>query len=216
MMASVGFAAELEAVLPPDVPRREILVAQAARHLELIVETNRTMNLTRIVDPREAAIKHVLDAVVPWRRLAGAARVLDAGTGAGFPGIPLAIALPGVEFVLCESIRKKALFVQQAVEWLGLRNARAAAVRAEEYLKEHRVTWILARAVAPIGKAAPLFGPAIVRGARCLLYKGPDVEEEIAEAKGALDRARLQAAVVERYELPGGCGTRTLVELARR
>ena len=165
----MDFATELESVLPPDLPRREVVIAKAARHLELIVETNRTMNLTRIVDPREAAIKHVLESVLPWRRFAGAARVLDAGTGAGFPGLPLAIVLPDVQFVLSESIQKKARFVQAVVDWLALPNVTVLASRAEDYLKKNPVTWITARAVAPVSKAVDLFGAAIASGARCQL-----------------------------------------------
>jgi 16S rRNA (guanine527-N7)-methyltransferase len=212
----VDFAAELESVLPADLPRREVLIAKAARHLELIVETNRTMNLTRIVDPREAAIKHVLDAVLPWRRFAHAARVLDAGTGAGFPGVPLAIVLPDVQFVLSESIQKKARFVQATVDWLALPNVTVVASRAEDYLKTNPVTWITARAVAPVSTAIQLFGAAIGRGARCLLYKGPDAEQEIADAAARLERSSLQASIVAQYDLPGGYGTRTLVELRPR
>src|SRR5580658_4865833 len=194
-MGNVDFAVELESVLPHDLPRREVVIAKAARHLELIVETNRTMNLTRIVDPREAAIKHVLDSVLPWQRFALTARVLDAGTGAGFPGIPLATVLPHVQFTLSESIQKKARFVQAAVDWLALPNVTVVASRAEEYLKTNPVTWITARAIAPVSKAVELFGAAIRRGARCLLYKGPDADQEIGEAAAQLKRQRIQAAV---------------------
>src|ERR1041385_9153622 len=88
------FADELNLVLPADLPGRETVVCGAAKHLALIVEANRHFNLTRLVTPREAAIKHVLDSVMPWRLFLGARHVLDAGTGAGFPGIPLALVLP--------------------------------------------------------------------------------------------------------------------------
>ena len=84
------FTEDLAQLLPADLPNREKCVAIAARHLELIVEANKNFNLTRIVSPREAAIKHVVDSVFPWRQFQGAARIADAGTGAGFPGIPLA------------------------------------------------------------------------------------------------------------------------------
>jgi 16S rRNA (guanine527-N7)-methyltransferase len=214
-MRNMDFAAELESVLPPDLPRREVVIAKASRHLEMIAEANRTMNLTRIVDPREAAIKHVLDAVLPWRRFARANRVLDAGTGAGFPGLPLAIVLPDVQFVLSESIQKKARFVQAVVNWLALPNVTVVAARAEDYLKTNPVTWVTARAVAPVSKTVDLFGAAVGRGARCLLYKGPDADQEIAEAAPRLKRSRIQATVVARYDLPFECGTRTLVELKR-
>ena len=87
-----------------------MLIHLGTLHLELIEETNRFMNLTRIVEPREAAIKHVLDSVLPWRLFAGARNVLDAGTGAGFPGIPLAAILPDIKFVLAESVPEESSF----------------------------------------------------------------------------------------------------------
>ena len=122
----MSFEQELEDVLPSDLPNREIVVTKAAKHLELIVEANQHFNLTRILDPREAAIKHVLDSVMPWRYFEGPRTVLDAGTGAGFPGIPLALVLPSVNFILSESIGKKARFVEGTVQALGITNARVA------------------------------------------------------------------------------------------
>src|SRR5467141_3507208 len=98
----VSFRAELSALLPADLPHREECIDGAAQHLDLIVEANRQFNLTRIVDPREAAIKHVLDSVLPWRLMAGAGHVMDAGTEAGFPGIPIALVLPETRFTLIE------------------------------------------------------------------------------------------------------------------
>src|SRR5665213_404287 len=113
------FEDELKDVLPRDLPNRDAVIAGCAYHLDLIVEANRIMNLTRIVSPREAAVKHVLDSVIPWRMFAGAGHVLDAGTGAGFPGIPLALVLPDIRFTLAESIQKKARFVSSAAAAIG-------------------------------------------------------------------------------------------------
>ncbi len=122
----------LQEVLPADLPNRELVVQKGAAHLTLIVEANRHFNLTRIVSPREAAIKHVLDSVVPWRLFAGARHVLEAGTGAGYQGIPLALVLPDTRFTLAESIQKKARFVESALVSLALPNASITAQRAEE------------------------------------------------------------------------------------
>ncbi len=210
----MSFEQSLSQVLPQDLPHRDELITKGARHLELVVEANKIMNLTRIVDPQEAAVKHVLDSVTPWRRLADGKTVLDAGTGAGFPGIPLAIVMPHVHFVLSESIQKKARFVSSVVETLGLANVTVTAERAESFLGKKHAQVVLARAVAPIAKALELFAPAIKKGTLLLLYKGPDVATEIEEAQALLKRARIWARIVERYELPNEMGARTLVELA--
>ena len=109
-METVEFAEELASVLPFDIPNRERLIERSSQLLELVLQANDTMNLTRITSPREAAVKHILDSVAPWMFFDKAKRVLDAGTGAGFPGIPLSLVLPEVRFTLSESIQKKARF----------------------------------------------------------------------------------------------------------
>jgi len=172
------------------------------------------MNLTRITEPREAAIKHVLDSVLPWRLFAGARNVLDAGMGAGFPGIPLAAILPDTRFVLAESVQKKARFVETAVQKLGMGNVDVRPVRAEDVLKSERFEIVTGRALAPLSKALPLFAPALKRGARVLLYKGPDVEEEIGAVAAEARKRGVRIAVVERYDLPEKYGQRSIVELA--
>lgn len=210
----VSFEQELNQVLPVDLPHRDVVVVKSAQHLSLVEEANRHFNLTRITGPREAAIKHVLDSVMPWRLFAGARRVLDAGTGAGFPGIPLALVLPGVRFTLAESIQKKARFVDAAVAELALPNVSNVARRAEEMVRDESFDIITARALAPLARALALFAPALKARVRMLLYKGPDVEQEIAEASLEARKLRVEMKVVMRYELPESQGTRTIVEIA--
>jgi 16S rRNA (guanine527-N7)-methyltransferase len=203
------FQQELNLVLPPDLPRRQQVIAGAARHLELITEANRHFNLTRLVTPREAAIKHVLDSLIPHRLFAGAPLIIDAGTGAGFPGIPLALLLPEQEFILVDSTQKKAHFVETVVQELELRNVHVDSRRAEDVARRIRAGVLTARAVAPVAKAVTLFGSAVRGGLRALLYKGPDVDKELS----GLRPARLQLNIVMRYELPDSMGTRTMVEM---
>ena len=211
----VSFADELRQLLPADLPFREECVAGSARHLDLIVEANRHFNLTRIVNPREAAIKHVVDSVLPWRLFRGASHVADAGSGAGFPGIPLALVLPETRFTLLESTQKKARFLESVARELKLGNVEVRAERAEEWLNTHRVAIVTARAVAPLNRAAALFAPALRGGARVLFYKGPDAPTEILEAAPETAKRQLRLRVIDRYELPDALGTRTIVEMRR-
>jgi 16S rRNA (guanine527-N7)-methyltransferase len=203
------FEDDLNRVLPADLPNRETVIQGASKHLALIVEANKVLNLTRILTPREAAIKHVLDSVMPWRLFQGDRHVLDAGTGAGFPGIPLALVLPETRFTLSESIQKKARFVQSALAELKLSNVEITRTRAEE-LKADVIT---ARALAPIPRVLALFRPALKAGARILLYKGPDAEQEIAEAVTEARKLRARMEIAMRYDLPDSLGTRTVVQL---
>jgi len=205
----VEFEDELNRVLPADLPNRENVVQGSARHLSLIVEANQYLNLTRITSPREAAVKHVLDSVIPWRLFQDAQHVLDAGTGAGFPGIPLALVLPETRFTLAESIQKKARFVESVLGELKLPNVEIAPRRAEELT----AGVITARALAPISRVLSLFRPALKAGTRMLLYKGPDAEQEIAEAAAEARKIRAHMEVVMRYDLPDSLGARTIVQI---
>ena len=205
----VEFEEELHRFLPLDLPYRALLIEKAVQHLSMIESANEYMNLTRITTPQEAAIKHIYDSVAPWRCFQNAKRVLDAGTGAGFPGVPLAIVLPEVRFTLTDSVGKKARFVDCVADALDLKNVQVLAERAEAVALTQRADTITARAVAPISRHVELFGKALKSGAQMLLYKGPDVESEIAE----VPNKRIKAEVLYHYELPEGMGTRTLVQL---
>jgi 16S rRNA (guanine527-N7)-methyltransferase len=208
-MVAVEFADEISCVLPADIPNRERLVEKSAQHLQLVLQANESMNLTRITNARQAAIKHILDSVAPWSYFKNARRVLDAGTGAGFPGIPLALVLPDVRFTLSESIQKKARFVDAAVESLHLPNVHVVADRAEERALTQKPDIITARAVAPLHKLLDLFSKALKQGSELILYKGPEIEAEIAETKFP----RMQAEVLSRYSLPDEMGIRTIVRV---
>jgi 16S rRNA (guanine527-N7)-methyltransferase len=210
----LGFSEELAELLPQDLPNRDVVILKAAEHLGLIVEANRQFNLTRITGERDAAIKHVVDSVLPWRLFEAARRVMDAGTGAGLPGVPLALVFPETRFILSESIGKKARFVESAVRALGLANIDVTTRRAEELLKTVRVDIVTARAVAPINRAAGLFAPALRKGTKALLYKGPDAPTEITEAQAELRKMKINSRVIQEYELPDNSGSRTIVELS--
>ena len=201
---------ELARVLPADLPHRDRLIDKAGQHLQSIANANEYMNLTRVTNPEEAAIKHVYDSVAPWRHFKNCKRILDAGTGAGFPGIPLAIVLPDTRFTLSESIQKKARFVDSIVESLDLPNVHVTSDRAEEVAANEHLDAITARAVAPLARMLDLFRKALRTGKRLILYKGPDVEAEIVEAH----KRRVVAEILCRYDLPNGLGKRTLIQIS--
>lgn len=216
----MSFLALLQQLLPADLPHRDAVAAGANLHLESIVATNQHFNLTRIVEPREAVIKHILDSLLPWPLFAAYQQVVDVGSGPGFPGLPLALALPEVQFFLLESTQKKARFIEETAQRLGLANVRVFPDRAEDWLKKNQPPVglsrvVTARAVAPLHKAIPLFAPAWKRGIPVLLYKGPDIAAEITEAGEVARRSGVRLEVVRSYELPDDLGKRNVVALTR-
>jgi 16S rRNA (guanine527-N7)-methyltransferase len=180
-----------------------------AGHLRLLLAWTAAINLTAIRDPLDAVTLHVLDslAAVPLVRATGAERLLDLGSGGGYPGLPLAVAIP-LPAVLVESIGKKARFLETAVDALDLRPAVAVApVRAEALARDpaHRGRWplVTARAVAALADLVELAFPLLAPGGRLLAWKREPIDAEMAgahRAAGALGSGRFS---VERVRVDG-------------
>jgi 16S rRNA (guanine527-N7)-methyltransferase len=202
----------LQQVLAEDLPRRREVVRIAAHHLQLVEESNRWLNLTRIRDPREAAIKHVVDSLLPWRRLLPFERLLDLGSGPGFPGIPLAALFAEKSVLLCESSARKATFLQRAVTKLQLANTSVQARRAEQVLLEQPVDAIVVRAVGSGRDLLRLLKRARGRFELLLLYKGPLTEQEEREALREATALGCTAHTREDLDLPEAMGRRTILE----
>jgi len=176
-----------------------------AGHLRLLLAWTATINLTAIRDPLDAVTLHVLDslAAVPLVRAAGAGRLLDLGSGGGYPGLPLAVAIP-LPALLVESIGKKARFLETAVDALDLRPAVAVApVRAEALARDpaHRERWplVTARAVAALADLVELAFPLLAPGGRLLAWKREPLDAELTAARraaGAMGSGRLSVEPV--------------------
>lgn len=187
------------------------------RYYELLIEWNTRFNLTRITEEDEAAVKHMLDSLsalrLPgsdgWRRLA------DVGSGAGFPGIPLKIARPGLEVTLIEATAKKVGFLAAIVKELGLEGVETVHGRGEECGRQpafrERFDVVTARAVAKLNALAEYCLPLAVVGGRFIAYKGPEAAEEAADGGRACALLGGAAPRLETFALPGDCGRRTLV-----
>lgn len=198
---------------------------RALRYAELLVEASRSQNLVGHEHLEDVVSLLVVDALaaVPWLRGEGAGRrVLDLGTGGGIPGIPLALACPGLEFTLVDATLRKVQFVRQVAEQLQMGNVVAVAGRAEDLGRDaafrEGFDVVLAKAVAPMAVLVELAVPLLKPGGRLLAWKGPQVDQELAEASGAL--ALLEVAVEGRrsYRVCDSQGTwqeRVLVEARR-
>ncbi len=150
---------------------------QFARHAMWLMEWNRKINLTAITDPREVAIKHFVDAIAPLPHIPASGRLLDIGTGGGFPGIPLKIMRPGQPMTLIDSVRKKINFVRHVIRQMPLEGVEALQIRAEsladDVSPDHLFDVIVCRALSESPAALALAKPLLAPGGRVILYRGP-------------------------------------------
>ena len=155
----------------------------------MLLEKNQVMNLTAITDPRDVAVLHLLDSLA-LTGLAGleGRTVVDVGTGAGFPGVPLAIARPSARVTLLDSLGKRVDFLRESCRTLGLDNVECVHGRAEEFAGERRETFDLAvsRAVAALPVLCELCLPLVKVGGAFWAMKSVDTEEEISASKTAV------------------------------
>lgn len=156
------------------------LAGPLARYLALMLRWNAAYNLTAIRDPREMVTKHLLDSLAMAPALAGLPTLADLGTGPGLPGIPLAIATPGLRVTLVESNGKKARFMREALRQLGLGNAEVAESRIEALDRPGQFAAITARALATLPQILALGGHLIADDGVLLAMKGARPDDEIA------------------------------------
>lgn len=168
----------------------EMQIELSEKYYKFVIEANKSFNLTRITGERDAARQHFAEAVMLFKyyELPQGARVIDVGSGAGFPGIPIKIFRPDIEMTLLDSSEKKAEFIQTAAEGLGI-SVNAAAQRAEDAGKaSYRESFdaALSRAVAPLNMLLELCVPFIKTGGIFAAWKGESYRAELNEAQSAL------------------------------
>ena len=160
-------------------------------YMNLLLEWNEKINLTAITDPKEIILKHFIDSITIAPYLKNAQSILDIGTGAGFPGIPLAILENSKDFVLMDSLNKRIIFLQEVIQNIALTGVHAIHGRAEELgkEKEHREHYdlVTSRAVAKLNILLEYMLPFVKVGGRCICMKSQEIEEELEEAKQAIE-----------------------------
>ena len=198
--------------------------AQAAaflRYAELLEEWNAKMNLTAITEFPEVVRKHFLDCVYPFAEggIPSDQTLIDVGSGAGFPGIPLKILFPDLKITLIDALNKRVRFLEEVIRALELTEIRAVHGRAEDLARDkafrERFDLAAARAVAPLPVLAEYCLPFVRKGGRFLAYKSGRVQEELAGTANALKILSARERDSLYYTLPGTEDSRSLLILEK-
>ena len=196
----------------------EDCVPQLERYGELLLKKNEVMNLTAITAPDDVARLHFLDslALLNLTDFSGKSLV-DVGTGAGFPGLPLRICRPDIRLTLLDSLGKRVTFLQEVCDALGLEDVACLHGRAEEFAAGHRESFDLAasRAVASLPMLCELCLPLVRPGGAFLAMKSVDCGQELSAAAKAIEILGGEVEEVRDYEVPGAAVTHRLISIRK-
>jgi 16S rRNA (guanine527-N7)-methyltransferase len=197
-------------------------LAQFEKYYELLVEWNEKMNLTGITEKPQVYEKHFYDSITPafYYDFSGVKSMIDVGSGAGFPGIPLKICFPSLKLTILDSLNKRLVFLQEVAKQLNLRDITFVHSRAEDAGKDKKLReqfdLATARAVARMNVLSELCIPFVKLGGAFLVMKGANVEEELNEGKKAIKTLGGKTEKVETLTLPEEQSERNIVIIRKQ
>lgn len=185
------------------------------KYMQLLLEWNEKINLTAIIEPDEVKIKHFLDSLTVLEYINDEDKVIDIGTGAGFPGIPLKIMKPDAKITLLDSLNKRINFLNLVIEELGLKNIEAIHGRAEEFarnkLYREKYDVAVSRAVANLSTLTEYMLPFVKVGGRCICMKGANLKEELDKAKNAIQELGGKIEIIDNFYLSNNDNERNIL-----
>lgn len=184
----------------------QIQQEQFEKYKDLLLEWNEKINLTAITDEDEIILKHFIDSMTILKHIDKNSTIVDVGTGAGFPGIPIKIANPNINVTLVDSLNKRLLFLNDVISKLDLKQIITVHSRAEEFgqnkLYREKFDVATSRAVANLSVLVEYLIPLVKVGGKCICMKGSDIEEELKNSKEAIKILGGQIDKVEEFTLP--------------
>lgn len=163
-------------------------INQLLKYYELTIEVNQNINLTTIIQPDDFIVKHFIDSLLPYKHFKENSNILDVGSGAGFPGIPLKIIRPDLKITLLDSVKKKTNFLENVVKCLNLKNIEVVNQRIEDFAKNKKESYdyVVSRAVSKLNTLAEYCLPFLKIDGEMVAYKSQNIDEEIKQAEKAI------------------------------
>ena len=188
-------------------------------YMNLLLEWNGKMNLTSIVEPKEIILKHFIDSLIVFKYIKKDCKVADIGTGAGFPGLPIAIANKECNITLIDSLNKRIGFLNEVIKVLNLNNVNTIHSRAEDIGKDklHRegYDFVISRAVAPLNVLLEYMLPLVRVGGFCICMKAFNIDEEVKSARKAVEILGGRVDEVIKFQLPDSDINRSFVRIVK-
>lgn len=197
----------------------DLQIKQFYEYMNILLEWNKVMNLTGITEPEEIITKHFIDSLTILNNINRYDKIIDVGTGAGFPGIPIKIAFPETKIVLLDSLNKRINFLNEVIKKLDLEKIETIHGRAEDYGKDNnyreKYTVAVARAVAPLNILLEYLMPFVEKGGKCLCMKTSNLEEEMNKAKNAINILGGELINTQDFFIPNTDMKRRIIEVKK-
>lgn len=202
-----------------DLMFNEEQLNQFYEYMNLLIEWNKKINLTAIVDPKEIILKHFIDCLTINSYVGENQSLVDVGTGAGFPGIPIKIYKPHLKVVLVDSLNKRINFLNEVIKMTSLKNIETVHSRIEDFGKDNKYREsfdiVTARAVANLSVLSEYLVPLTKIGGKCICMKGNEISEECNNAKNAIKILGAKLLKIDKFELPYSDIRRNIIVLQK-